>query len=264
MCLTSLAFQPNSADYVRRRREYINELLQMVDGFIFPSEYPKSALLSLYGNVAESKCEVIEHGINKMLMQGYEQYIGNKPHLNLAFLGAFRKAKGSDSFLSLIEYLKHKRDIKFFIFGRIEDTISTAHENLCLLGEYNRNHLPSLLREHQIDVILLLSPWPETYSYTLTEAIISGVPVISTDLGALRERVSKHFAGWLVPCENPLQKIITIIDGIIHNKEVLAFFKKKLYKSSEMIPTLEEMSKKYVEFYDKLYVENTAGFPLEG
>lgn len=36
--------------------------------------------------------------------------------------------------------------------------------------------------------------WPETYSYTLSESLISEIPVISFDLGAIAERVKKQMS----------------------------------------------------------------------
>ena len=41
--------------------------------------------------------------------------------------------------------------------------------------------------------------WPETYSYTLSESLISEIPEISFDLGAIAERVKKAEVGWILP-----------------------------------------------------------------
>lgn len=255
LCLKALGYQPSSSEYIQERRRYIDILLGMVDKFIFPTEYPKSVLLSLYDSVATAKCEVIEHGIDSSLIQngGGDYYkVGNR-NLNIAFLGAFRKAKGSDVFVELLNYFKDEGDINFFIYGRIEDYIQFSHKNLFVIGEYMRDKIPFLLKEREIDLILLLSPWPETYSYTLTEAIVSGIPVIATDLGALRERGSKYFVGWLVPYEDPLKRIIDIINAIKNDRDILYFFKKRLLnESSKKIPTLHDMARRYIELYKSL------------
>ena len=60
-----------------------------------------------------------------------------------------------------------------------------------LHGRYdNEFDLVRRLKEYNIDVICLLSPWPETYSYILSEAWNCNIPVIVSPLGALNERVS--------------------------------------------------------------------------
>ena len=51
-------------------------------------------------------------------------------------------------------------------------------------GKYKREELTKLMKENNIDVICLLSICPETFSY-LCEAISCGIPVITTNLGAL-------------------------------------------------------------------------------
>ena len=56
--------------------------------------------------------------------------------------------------------------------------------------------------------------WPETYSYTLSESLISEIPVISFDLGAIAERVKKADVGWILPINSTLDDIFKLISTI--------------------------------------------------
>ena len=39
---------------------------------------------------------------------------------------------------------------------------------------------------------------PETYSYTLTTAIDSGLPIVATEIGALPERLTGRPQTWII------------------------------------------------------------------
>ncbi len=65
-------------------------------------------------------------------------------------------------------------------------------------GRYARHQLAKIMDRVRPDVVAILSIWPETYCFTLNEAIRSGVPVISTPLGAPADRVRRHRCGWVL------------------------------------------------------------------
>ena len=46
------------------------------------------------------------------------------------------------------------------------------------------------------DAILFPAQCPETYSYTLTAAIASGLPIIATKIGSFPERLRAPFGQW--------------------------------------------------------------------
>ena len=56
-------------------------------------------------------------------------------------------------------------------------------------GYYRAGSLPALLRRDAVDVALLLSIWPETYTLVVDECLMAGVPVVAFDLGAPAERL---------------------------------------------------------------------------
>ena len=58
-------------------------------------------------------------------------------------------------------------------------------------GKYSRPQLPGLLEKYGVSVILIPSVWPETFSFTTSEALLLGYPVICFDIGAQAERVKQ-------------------------------------------------------------------------
>jgi len=70
-------------------------------------------------------------------------------------------------------------------------------------GEYREGDLPALIALEGGDAIFFPAQCPETYSYTLTAAIASGLPIVATDLGALPERLAAHREAAIVPWDAP-------------------------------------------------------------
>ena len=66
------------------------------------------------------------------------------------------------------------------------DTPLTIH------GQYEDAELARLLAAEKADVVWFPAQVPETYSYTLSVALASGLPIVASALGALPERLAQH------------------------------------------------------------------------
>ncbi|MGZ5047326.1 MAG: glycosyltransferase [Usitatibacter sp.] len=67
-----------------------------------------------------------------------------------------------------------------------------------LTGEYRDETLPARIALEGGDAIFLPAQVPETFSYTLSAAMDSGLPIVATDLGALPERLAGYAAARIV------------------------------------------------------------------
>lgn len=246
-----------SKQYIKERREYSARLLKECDFIITPSKYVRDVIARLF-NIDPCKIKLIEHGIK------HPDYIDfrsstNINRLNIAYLGAFTVEKGAHIFLRLIDEaikLRLSKYLSFYIIGEIGYNVPKEYykkDILKIIGAYKYEDLNRLLYENTINLVLLLSIWPETYSYTLTEAIVNRIPVIATDLGALRQRLSEYSAGFLVPFENPLRSVLDIILDFIKQPELLLYFKKRCEDVSKMLPDVNHMVESYIELYKPLY-----------
>jgi len=245
--------------YVKERRKYINYLLQMADRVIVPSFYVKNVFLNLYRGLAEERWSVIEFGVDSNLLKDFARNENNATNsirnhkFSLGFLGNFLHYKGNKTFLNLINHFKNSENVNFSIIGNVFDhTLIPSYRNLYVAGGYTRGNVLNKIHQSNPDMILLLSNWPETFSYTLSEAIASGVPVIATDAGALRERVSKEAVGFLVPVENPLPRLIELIEDIRQHPEVLNFLRGQVLGARKRLKTIEEMADEIFKVYDSI------------
>jgi glycosyltransferase involved in cell wall biosynthesis len=253
-CLTGNGYKIDEG-FVEERRQYIDYLFQILDRVIVPSSYVKDVLLSLYKGLSYDKCVVIELGIDKQLLNTERENFSLRENgvLHLAFLGNFLHYKGNRTFLQLMKYYKNSDTVTFSIIGNIFDpSLLPSYKNLNIIGGYTRDNVVRTIHKADPDLILLLSNWPETFSYTLSEAIASGVPVIATDGGALRERVSKEAVGFLVPIEDPIPGMIRLIEDMKQQTEVIDFLKLRVSGARKRMKTVEEMVAETLAVYNVL------------
>jgi len=74
---------------------------------------------------------------------------------------------------------------------------------LTIHGQYVDADLPLLIGAEKPDVILFPAQVPETYAYTLSVALASGVPIVASALGAFTERLAGHPRSANVPWNAP-------------------------------------------------------------
>ncbi len=129
----------------------------------------------------------------------------------VAFIGGISEEKGGKIITEVIK--QGPRDIEWYVFGGIGDSalFELNCENLIKTGFYEQEDLACFLEYNQIDAIGILSKWPETFSYTLSEALLNHIPVIVTDIGALGQRTKDKGIGYCVDVDAD-QAVKEVID----------------------------------------------------
>ncbi len=129
--------------------------------------------------------------------------------IRVALVGAIGIHKGFEVLLACAKDAE-TRDLplEFTIIGyskHDQPLIDTGR--VFITGGYAEQEFPELLRREQPNIILLPSVWPETWSYTLTYALASGLPIVAFDIGAIAERLKELGTGVLLPLESTPQHI---------------------------------------------------------
>lgn len=111
-------------------------------------------------------------------------------NIHVAILGAIGQHKGFHKLVAAIKYAeKFKLPIEFHIIGYTQDdTLVSKFSNVVVHGKYDRASLPDRIKTIGCSVSLLLSVWPETFSYTYSESIFNGLSVVALNHGAIPER----------------------------------------------------------------------------
>lgn len=207
----------------------------------------------LDGNALETRIVLEHEGKHIYATESFETPIleATRKKLNIAFIGGLNKAKGGEKVSAIVETMKE--DVNWYVFGGIgvKTLFYQEQDNLVKTGNYNPEDLSILLKTHEIDVIGIISIWPETYSYTLTEAILNGIPVIVTDIGALGRRTRELNCGWLVAPEHIEEDFVRIVKGILKDGQQLDEYKKNIAKLH--LPDIAHMTGEYQKMYGKLW-----------
>lgn len=171
----------------------------------------------------------------------------NQCKYHVAFLGGMVPEKGSQKAYEMI--CNSSSDICWHIFGTIADAdlIDLKRDNLVKHGTYKQQDIPHLLKENNIDVVCIMPIWPETFCYTLSEAVYCNVPVLVTDIGAAGERVRRHCYGWTVPVDFSGAEASEYLLKILNDEQEYAVKKEIVTYFSEI--TLEVMANAYKELY---------------
>lgn len=219
------------------------EFLSLFDKIIVPSKNTKNEINNIYKNI---NIKVIEHGIN-LNRSSYVSSIDDTKQFNIAFVGVMSIHKGGKILEELVNRTKGS-NLKFHLFGASEfKELEKNKKNYVYHGRYRREELSKLIEENNINLVCNFSIWAETYSYTLTEEIASGVPVLSFDIGAVGDRIKENKYGYTIDINSSIDDIIKKINDIFKNKKE---YKKIMSNLLEYkIKSVDDMCNDYIEIY---------------
>jgi glycosyltransferase involved in cell wall biosynthesis len=196
--------QPHQPEIEHERLQLARELLAASSGLIFPSRF----LLDSYRRL--SSLPLAEAGIVEPGVPAVEIASGGRRNV-VAFAGSVRSHKGAHLLPELIDSLSG--GIEWHIFGGGDEKLlqSLRRRRYVEVHGYYRGALPSLLARHHAGLVVLPSTVPESYSLTLSESWLAGVPVAAFDLGAIGERIGRQGGGFLAPEESGAAGLAVVI-----------------------------------------------------
>ncbi|NBJ82344.1 glycosyltransferase [bacterium 1XD42-94] len=249
-CLKAGLHMANGDSYIHYWRKRNQTALQWADSLFVPSGAAAGIYMEYFPELAP-KLKVIEHGIPDSFTKVSVEEHSKSREFRVAFIGGLSPEKGGDVACELVQ--TSPDDIKWYAFGMMGYTNLKILErkNLVKTGEYRREELPQLLKQYQIDLVCILSLWPETYCYTLSEALQCGVPVIVTGIGALPERVKRSGCGWVVTPERAVEETQEILARI--KSRPAEFEECRKWAQQTELPSIEEMAQGYCQEYLRIF-----------
>ena len=222
-------------------RTWQNSLRIFIDGadcMIFPSNSTRF----IFENVYHPKISVVAPHVEPYLnINETPVDFKKKSSYNIGVLGALGREKGADLLEGIA--IKSKGENLSFSFK----LIGYAYRPLRFVemtGPYENRDLKELIRKHELDIILFTAQWPETYSYTLSYAMDSGLPIVAPNTGAFPERLSGRkntlLFNHLGSVSELLNNLVTFVEHISRKEAIKA-------------PIFENNNSKY-DFYSNDYV----------
>ncbi|BDC96129.1 glycosyltransferase [Treponema saccharophilum] len=174
-----------------------------------------------------------------------------KTRKRISFIGGMVPEKGSQLIYDIIKSGKGDNYDWYLIGACGDETLSRlVAPNFHKVGYYTESELPSIFKSAQIDIVCILSIWGETFCYTLSEAVMCGLPVLGIDIGAVGERIKQNGYGWVVPYPASSKDIVEKLDEIFSDNSSYNFVAEKANKWHEK--SSFEMSQEYAFLYNSL------------
>src|SRR5690554_3942407 len=160
-------------------------LVESAARIIAPSKSIKNAIEAVYPT-------------GKFTLQAHPQRVEvAAPVKKVLLLGSLSPEKG----LHVAEQVaalatQQQPNLSFQLIGFTTDPVDAP---IRMTGDYAEQDLPRLIAEQKPDVIWLPAQVPETFCFTLSHALASGVPIVASDIGALTERLVNVANACLIP-----------------------------------------------------------------
>ena len=211
---------------------------------------------------------IVQGGVNLDLFKNYNKR--KNEYFTIGFAGRFSSDKGFDKLYNVIKRLfKEKKDIVLNLAGFIND----SGKDLSYLVKQLQELFPGRIRVannrvdyelmpkfyNNIDLFIYNSIpsqfWKEqSMGYSNAEAMACGVPVITTDNGAIKEYLSDNIVK-KISFENNEEDLYRIILELINNNQL----RKELSKNGESYIkdnfSIEKIAEKHMNFFKRIQNE---------
>jgi glycosyltransferase involved in cell wall biosynthesis len=134
----------------------------------------------------------------------------------IVLLGGIGPHKGSAKLLEIARRarLSHPH-LSFRVIGHTDiDEALAGVGNVTISGKFEPAELPALLAKTQGRLALFLNGWPETFSYTLTEAVQAGFLPLVPNIGAPAERVKAAGFGMVFDFPIDAVQVLRLLDSL--------------------------------------------------
>ncbi len=153
--------------------------------------------------------------------------LGKGRALRVAVLGVLANQKGATTVMTVASAVD-PGELSIHVIGYAEQELpGPVAERIAMTGKYVDAELPTLLAEAKPHVVWFPAQGPETYSYTLSTAIDSGLPIVATRIGAFRERLEGRPLTWMVDPEASTEEWLAVFARV---REALARQRKGLVR----------------------------------
>ena len=190
---------------VERMFKMLDEVRQQIDIFISPSHTVRKFFIEQ--GIPESKIIYQKYGFDKRAITYKKRIFTKNSKIRFGFMGRVIPTKGIDCLLKAFKDLPNDN---LYIYGNISKTqmrFLELQNNVKFMGGYDNSDIDKIL--DSIDVLIVPSIWLENSPLVIQEAFLSGVIVITSDIGGMRELVGNN-EGFLFKAgdSNDLVKVI--------------------------------------------------------
>lgn len=202
----------------------------------------------------EHRARVIYSGLNIQPLSINNQAVSSGT-LRILAVGRFHWKKGYHQLLDALELLKKQSfDFRLTLIaqGDLPEEILFQLHDLNLVDEVTWIHglpYPAVLEQMQEHHVLVLSSVEEGIANVVLEAMMVGLPVVSTDCGGMREVIEHGVNGFLVPVRNPEALANAIVQVSELSLDEIDYIRQRAHQTIAQRFTMEGNIKRFVSMY---------------
>ncbi|MDZ7593976.1 MAG: glycosyltransferase [Thiobacillus sp.] len=150
--------------------------------------FPSNSTKKIFDHVYDTANAVVAPHIEEQLTVSREPALFTEKEIyTIGVLGAIGREKGADLLERVAACAKNiNSPLEFKLIGYAYRSLKEVETT----GPYQPQDLKGLIQKHGIDIVFFPAQCPETYSYTLSHALDSKLPIIAPNIGAFPERLS--------------------------------------------------------------------------
>lgn len=202
-----------------RYRERLDSIISSIDHFIAPSEHIRDFFIS--NGISKEKITHLRYGFETEKIRYDRRIYDENSAIAFGFTGRVIPVKGVDMLINSFSRIKSS-DVKLKIFGGAGSALPFLKpkndDRVSFHGDYHTNNVNDVLKE--IDVLVAPSLWYEVSPLVIQEAILAGKPVITSELGGMKELVDEGINGYKVPPGDD-KALLELLQKIVNNPTVL-------------------------------------------
>ena len=228
----------SSSDY-QKLHEYYRDIMELIDMVHCNSEVSKSLYLKVFPNLRYRVVPITHTGITKR-----KHIRKDKNLLRISYFGGESLHKGYGQLKELINLLPNDNSWEINLYGGVfSDVINDPRVHP--IGYFSKGEELSVW--DRTDLLLFISQWPESFGFSVLEALANEIPVICSDLAG----VSVLLDG-VYECVYSHREIIELLNRV---KYLLNYENYELLQSKiSQLPIDVDMSE-HVKKIEKLYKE---------
>lgn len=245
--------------WIKNRMVETQSIIGKVDLFIAPSKYLLNRFVDEF-SVSRDKIIYLDYGFPTEYLTPTEKSKA-KSDFTFGYIGTHIPAKGINQLIEAFNEIKETATLK--IYGRVNGQSTEALKKLAqksenkieFVGEYINKNLANEVFS-KVDCIVVPSIWTENSPLVIHEAQSCKVPVITADIGGMKEYVKHKVNGLLFEHRNTkslIQQMKFALSNPVSLKKMGA--KGYLYSEDGSVPDIEAHCRKLEKIYQK-YAES--------
>lgn len=233
----------NGINHYQKMKSFIKSIDANLVSIVTPSKFVAEGIENLFEE-QKDKVVVRPHLCN----EGHwtRPLISNK--VKIAYAGLQVSDKGYDTWKKLVECLGNIKEYEFYYFGTGNDRIEGVKNIYVSVAEQGEDAMEKALKNELIDVALMWTMCPETYSFVYYEMSVCGIYILSNvNSGNICREIKNNKNGKVF---NSLEECINMLEDFEAIKACLNRYRatptsfcpkfvKKNTSLGELIPTIK-------------------------